>query len=73
MQTSEINLHNKVRNKKGRLEYFFKGFELSCMNAYLQSNIILRAECWGEDRIARWSELDLSNYFYMKNGKIKSY
>ena len=84
---SKINLDNKVRNKNGRLEYFFKGFQNSCHNISLHSNIILRAYCEGPDGSGndttywsslvlpngKWSDLDLSNYFYMKNGIIKSY
>ena len=84
---SKINLDNKVRNKNGRLEYFFKGFQNSCFNISLHSNIILRAYCEGPDGSGndttywselylpngKWSDLDLSNYFYMKNGIIKSY
>ena len=73
LQTSEINLYKKIRNKNGRLEYFFKNFDNSCWNVSLLSNIILTAECLDNKNDIIRSELDLSNYFYMKNGKIKSY
>lgn len=72
-KTSEINLEKKIRNKNGQLEYFFKGFQKSCKDLSLKSNIILSAECQDDNKIWRDTSLDLSNYFRMKNYKIKSY
>ena len=71
MKRSKINLDNKVRNKNGRLEYFFKGFQHSCYNVSLRK-VILSSE-----RIVRVPMVQVmiqpigQNYIcQMENGQI---
>ena len=73
IKTSELNLEKRLRNKNGQLEFFFKGFQKSCRNLSLKSNHFVTAQCTDPNKNWRDTTLDLSNYFYLDNGKIKSY
>ena len=69
----EINLNKRIRNKEGKLEWFFKNYEKSCVNIQLKEFFILTAECF---YAGSWhkSSLNIANYIYVDDkGYIKSY
>ena len=73
LRDGEINLNKRIRNKEGRLEWFFKNYENIWVNIQLKRQFTLTAECFYADA---WyeSSLNIANYIYVNDkGQIKSY